>query len=229
MTAFQKPLIWSSARQKSIAAADLLTNIIGSSTFASLPAASSVPAFIQPFYVSDVGINGSYWVSNGTNWRLMTSPQMVKGLSTPIADNGGTGIAIQSQILFPPGSLQVGSRLRVELATYKAGTAQTHTWVIKMGSAGTTSDTSLMTYQLSASNIQLATLLDFMIDSNTTIHEQLQNVFTTPFGTSTGAESSDVTIPNITSNALYLSIASYSGGATEVGTIKMFNVLLFMP
>lgn len=41
--------------------------ILASSTFASLPGAANVPVGTQ-YFVSDVGVNGSTWQSNGTVW-----------------------------------------------------------------------------------------------------------------------------------------------------------------
>ena len=74
-----------------VAAAKLRYNL--TSTWSALPAANSVPINTR-YFVSDIGINGSDWYSDGIKWRL------VNGRITLFADNsarvftGSTSIAL---------------------------------------------------------------------------------------------------------------------------------------
>ena len=71
-------------------------NYFPSSVFASLPPASANSAVT--YYVSDVGVNGSLWRSNGTKWGLVNG-------STVLVQNGMPWINLSSGSIAADGSL----------------------------------------------------------------------------------------------------------------------------
>lgn len=110
-----------------------------SCTWAARPnAATHLGAMI---YVTDVGINGSIWISNGTVWRPTAPVVLFSDLDVFTAATSATE-QIAAQINIPAGLMADGSNLRVMFAGEKSGTTDATAAVFKlrMGTAGTTSD-----------------------------------------------------------------------------------------
>ena len=97
------------------------------STFASLPDPATVQAGV-PHYVSDVGVGGSTWFSNGTRWLpqggSVVVGQVSGSLAAPIATLTGvtSGIFTHPTVKFPAGMLVSGvSKINIEALVSRVG------------------------------------------------------------------------------------------------------------
>lgn len=89
--------------------------IDGTSTFAALPAANSVPAGTRR-YVSDVGVGGSFWYSDGVRWRSVSRTLALSVVDPVFAGQlfgvGAAEALFGSTTLVKGGVLQPGDSLR---------------------------------------------------------------------------------------------------------------------
>lgn len=94
-------------------------------------------------YVSDIGVNGSVWRSDGTLWnpvdQIIILARASSALATPLATLSGVTAGIftlpAGQIIIPAGLLRVGSLLEVEGIFRKNGTTATCSATIRLEAA----------------------------------------------------------------------------------------------
>lgn len=194
---------------------------VGSMSFATLlasfpPATTAVgaTATITEFGGILMRNTGTYWrPSNKTACLLMQTADI-----TTVA-NTSEQIFTAEQITFPAGFLQVGCKLRDASTFSKSGTSETSTLRWRLGTAGTTADTTInSSASFTATTIGGGSLQEFQIKSATTIQRMggaANTVNSFAFGASLPA--SPVTISNI-SNALILSLSSQMNTGAETMT-----------
>ena len=216
-----------------------------SATFANLPAASSIPAWVQPWYCTDLGIrggvlvsNGSYWVAQngilslGMNWPGYTGP------GSPYVQSNGqslvSGIASTSYILYqvkiPSGFMQIGYKIRVIFRLYCTVSANYTSIKILLGTTGTSGDT-LITNWGNNQFTSICTEFNFQITSNTAI-QQITNDYSpqsNPYYLGSTVPQASVTIPDISSNLTYLSFMVTIGSANANITLENVSFLLRTP
>lgn len=204
--------------------------IIASYTFATLPATYAVG---QPVWVSDIGnavigaspaaATGSLWAFNGAIWRPVGGMVTLAKLIVPVT--GLTNVeAISAQIQLPAGFLKVGDLLEPWVAVTKSGTTDTGTFILRVGTAGTTADTAVYsTVQLSAANLFHRGLFGFSITAATTA--SVQNP-TTGVVFPVATNPSDVTIANI-SNALYVNFGATSSSTNNTVGLRRIDLRLY--
>lgn len=211
-------------------AADSSGGGVTSTTWASIPAANSVTAYTDTYHVTDIGIGGSRWFSDGTNWYPTNGCVLIKRITADITDDGQTAESVQDQVLIPAGLLRAGMRFKIDFRAVKADTTATHAWKLRMGTAGTTSDTAIYSpSSMTAGNKQNQSYWEFVVASATSIQSVTPNSSSTSLAGGTGqnstADASAVTISNV-SNALYLTLTAATQTATNPATIKLWDVLL---
>jgi hypothetical protein len=195
------------------------------STFANLPSAASYSG--HTILVTDVGVNGSLWRSNGTIWAPVSAIDMAK-IGASISLISGTTQNIYLSAFFPTNLLKIGSEIEITLAGEKGGTAENTALKYYIGTTGTTSDTAIVQsppfIPTTSKRAHVRTCL--RIDSNTQailLHAAANG--TTEYGANTVGWVRD-TIPNITLNGLYISVGINFSGSSDTGTVVAGRITL---
>jgi len=193
-------------------------------TWANKPA--SYPTGL-PVFISNAGTTGSLWIYTGTRWKPLNGQALLASLDA-VSSNIGSSATIVHQYLIPAGMLQTGDRIRARISGSKSGTTDAMTLRFYMGTAGTTSDTQVMSGTvLAAGNRNFGTDIDFRLSSATTL-QQLSGI-TAPFGYSTSGSTAypaAVSITSAAANALYFSVGIFSGGATNTVAIEDSQIFI---
>lgn len=195
-------------------------------TFATLPA--TAPAG-KTVWLSDIGnaiigaspvaATGSLWQFDGV-WRPVSGRVTLAKLNTPIT--GLTNIeAVSAQILLPAGFLRVSDRLSVEYTVTKSGTTDSALALIRIGTAGTTADTTVnLGTVLAAGSVYGRFMSTIRIEAATTAQllggsgGLISGVSATPAA---------ATIANI-SNALYINFGARSNSTND--TVGLADITL---
>lgn len=194
-------------------------------TWAAKPSAATGNGEI--IFVSDVGVGGSFWFSDGSNWRPIGGRVTLHNLAASAGSNS-TSEAVRSQVLFPANLLKTGDVIRITLGTAKSGTADTMTFRLRFGTAGTTADTQLAASASPATTNQtLGAVLEFSKASATAVSRRGNGSTVNAWiGVTTSARAADVTVTDMDANAMYLSLTSSMGSGAETGTVYDFTVEL---
>lgn len=191
-------------------------------TYANLPA--TYPTGL-PVFVSNVGTKGSHWYFDGTRWKPLNGQCLLASLDA-VGSNIDNNETIVFQYLMPAGLLQALDRLVLDIDMRKSGTTDSGNIRVRVGTAGTTSDTAVLgVTSMSATQVSAGLIYHFRVDAATSM-TKLGRGDIGHGGSSTSAIPSAVTISNI-SNALYFSAAIYSSSTNNTvacGDAKLFLV-----
>lgn len=199
------------------------------STFATLPAASTVPAGAVAV-ATDIGQTSTQLVSSGTYWRVPTATDIVL---TTSAQSTLTGLdQIVRSVTLPAGILRACRSFSIKALFGRAGTTDDATTVtLRLGSAGTTADTALLSSAaLVKTTKSLAVEQLYTVTSATNIRLLgAQGGLTAWDGVaSTVAYPVDVTVPNIDTTQLKLSAGVHMAGTTDLGYVHTL-ILTLLP
>lgn len=208
------------ARATANAAYNLVT---AAALWANLPAANSVPVGTK-YYVSDIGIYGSIWYSNGSIW-WPDSDILMYQLPAPVASATNTNEQILAQYRFPANFLQAGLFIKETSRLEKSGNTDTCTRRLKFGTAGTTVDNLLMTTAQPATTNRLVTEEQQFKLTDSVSAKLIGTTGSTWNGASTVTATGNITIPAI-SNALYYSLTTQATIGSEVFTLAYFSITL---
>lgn len=198
--------------------------VVPSYTFATLPATHPVG---QPVRVTNIGravigaspvaATGSLWAFNGTVWEPVGGQVLLAKLDVPVT--GLTNVeAVSGQIQLPAAFLKVSDRLRFRIGMTKSGTTDSGVPRFKVGTAGTTADTTVIgPTAMSATQLQAGFEYDMKLLSATAWRVTSRNDLGVG-GASTAAAPVDITIANI-SNALYLNVGATSSSTNNTVSI----------
>lgn len=197
--------------------------IIDSVAFASLPAAASSTRRL--YHVSNIGgASGIFMSSNGTRWRAFNGWALVGSIDAESTPTTNTTPGIKLQITFPAGSLLPGDRVRLLWTQRKSGTTDTAATNIYVGTAGTTADAVIYSQTtLAAAQQQGGFQMDIRLHTDTTM-----GPMPTTSGSGTGssypavnnaAAAATVAVPSAAANALIVSVAILTSGASNSTTI----------
>lgn len=194
-------------------------------TWATKPLASVLTGQI---FVSDVGVGGSYWYSDGSKWRPVGGRVTLKNTISPVTNNGSPKVILDYATL-PAGLVADGDLLDVRYHKERTGgTSDTDATDIMHGYelvAGTCISTGMSTSALATTNISLTNQCLLRKESATTLRP-----LTIGGGTGLGGSTSNyavVTVSNMNSGQTYLVITSdltTAGG--EVSVLRGFVVTL---
>lgn len=189
-------------------------NVITSTTWANKPSAYITG---QPVFMSNVGTKGSHWFYDGTRWKPQNGSALLASLDA-VSSNYTNSAGIPFQYQLPAGTLQTGDILRLYFGASKSGTTDTCGITFRMGTAGTSADTSIVaTTLMAAGTRQVALIADFRLDSATTLRPMPSGASSAPgyIFSSSAAFPTAVTISSASANALYFNVELYSGGTTD--------------
>ncbi len=172
-------------------------------------------------YISDVGVGGSYWFSNGTTWRAMTGKYLLDSINAPIVTGSGTTATVIKTVTIPANLIKDGDKIMAECSFIKTGTVDTFTTYFAIGPNGGTSDPySLIINQPQGTNLLNRFSYATNFYSPSTFVSTTRNTSgwgTTTVNLYTGAF--DKTILN------YLSIAGkFTTGVIETATLQEFDI-----
>ena len=193
--------------------------VIPSSTWANIPAASTVSAGTQ-WRVTDIGSAGSIWVSDTVRWRPLGGRVILARLGAQVSGID-TNETIPLQALIPAGSWQTYDTILTWATLNKTGTTNSLTARIRVGTAGTTSDTLVDSYSaMSAGQRAGGTILPTKLLSATSAQRTGSGTAgTSGFGGGSAVVASAVTITSAAANDLYISLGLLMSGATDTGAI----------
>lgn len=200
------------------------TNTILSTTWANKPASYPVG---QSVFITNAGTKGSHWFYDGTSWKPVNGLALLASLDSASSNIANTE-TIVFQYLLPAGLVQTGDRLRLSFGHVKSGTTDGVTFTTRLGAAGTTSDTALTSISgLSASLRQTSSIVDFRLESATSMRMMPNSRVTAGYGTTSAAAwDAAVTISSASANALYFSVGLAVGGTTDTANVTSAELFL---
>lgn len=172
-------------------------------------------------FISDIGVGGSYWISNGTTWRAVNGKYLLDSISNPITTGSSSSYSLVKSISLPANLIKDGDKIVVEAGFVKSGTVDTHTFNISIGPLGSSSDPTSSNFgQPSGSIIIARTSAVINFFSSPGFISTSRNA--TGWGTSTGSAYSgsfDKSILN------YISVSTkFTTGGIETATYYELDV-----
>jgi hypothetical protein len=155
------------------------------------------------------------WISDGTRWRLLGGRQVIAMLGAAVsAIANSETIALQTATALPVGAWQTNDVIRVSFTVNKSGTTDSLTSSLRIGTAGTTADTAVVsaTTLLAAANRSGTFQYDIKLVSATSA--QRVGVATTAQVSAT-AETAAVTISSAATAALFVSFTVLSSSTND--------------
>lgn len=204
-------------------------------TWANRPALTAFPAF-SPIVFTDIGASattankGTAWYHDNTSWRPVGGCAMLYTLGSAFQDKltNVTTEEIKGQVLIPAGLwATVDHKILVRHTLTKSGTSNTATYTIRLGTAGTTSDTLIIAAAAGSptgTSRQGQNDRYFVRDSATTVNQPFSG--NAAYDTTTATPTTSVTVSNMDSNALYLSMGIYVATGTETTQLRQFDVYM---
>lgn len=198
---------------------------IGSAyTWQTKPAPSALTGQI---YISDIGIGGSYWYSDGSKWRPVGGRVTLRNALTVISNSGAAKVVMDYATL-PAGLFADGDLIHIHVVKDRTGgTADTETTDICIGTASTTVGTSvgLGTGVLATTQVQFTSNWSVKKQTPTTV---MPTAMTGSTGVGGGTAVNVIaTVPNMDEQTTYLQVTSdltIAGG--EVANLRAFVVTL---
>lgn len=194
-------------------------------TWTARPSAATYTA--RTLFVTDVGIGGSYWFSDGVKWRPVGGRVTVKNLITSISNSGAPKIVMDFATL-PAGLVSDGDVLEVFYTKQRlGGVADTDATDLMIGTVSGTLGTStgLLNSGLAAANIEINVLARMRKESSTSLRPaSLNGSLGLGIGTNAAVPA---TVPNMDTQTTFLQITSdltTAGG--EVAWLRAFTVTL---
>ncbi len=195
--------------------AKTLTNpIITQDTWANVP--SGVTAG-KLFDCSNFGTKGTLLRYDGTRWKPVNGQTILATLDTT-SSNINNSEAVVFQYLLPTNAWQLKDVIRMWAGMTKSGGTDTGTWRIRIGTAGTTSDTQVAAgASFGATSRQYAEGVDLRLETATSVQQVPLSAGS--FGytgvTTTAAVTAAVTITSAAANPLYVSLTLVSSSTND--------------
>ena len=186
----------------------------------------------QIFHVTDVGVGGSYWYSNGVRWRPVNGACWLYNLPADVAHPGTSGTSStatrMADFLIPAGLIQDGDMIEVHASIDASAVGDTATNYFRLGTSRTAADASLGSYAQpsGASNLLGSTNKRYRRKSATTLRI-LDAVGATGLGISSTTALQAFTVPDMDTTAQYLGFYTHeTTGGVRVCTLRNLAVEL---
>lgn len=186
--------------------------------------------------VTDVGAGtsglggGNFFVSNGVRWKPAGGNVTLDSVDTAnsaLANTTEQNIN-PNHIVIPAGVIGTYDRMRLWVSVSKNGTVDTATIQIKFGPLGTTADPAISSFVLATTNQSDGVLLEYKKLSATTIQKQGSASGDLSYsGQSATAFPAAVTVANMDTTPMYLSITSTMTTGAEICTLQDYTLELF--
>jgi len=174
---------------------------------------------------------GSVFVANAFRWKPLNASIVLDSVDTAnsaIANTTEQNLN-PNHVVIPAGVVGNFDRLRLWVSLSKNGSVDTSLIQIKYGPLGTTADPVLATITtLATTNQSLGCLLEFKRLSATTMQKQGNASTDVSYnGSSGGAYPGAVTVANMDTNPMYLSITSTMTTGAEICTLQDYTLELY--
>lgn len=196
-------------------------------TWANRP--SSAPG-THLYFFTDVGEYGALFQYSGGRWRALNGFAALKQLASASSNIGATQTVVL-QTLAPAGLINTGDSIRVFTAVSKSGTTDAMAFAVRVGTAGTTGDTAVLSFAsgLSAASRTGGFFSEIKLTASTTMQAMGSSGLINTYGGSTAtAQAVGTTIVDASANALYISV-SIAGGATDSVVLTHGRIELITP
>lgn len=185
-------------------------------------------------YMSDVGNSGSFWRYDvaHTRWKPLNGKVLLASVDTTSSNITNASETIPFQYQIPAAVWQTGDILRCDVFATKSGTTSAFTATIRIGSAGTTSDTSVESHttHISGAQQQGASTYRYRLDSATTVRPMHDGGVATGAVWYAGSTVALVTATTITASAattaLFFDLGAQMSSATDTGNLVMAQLWL---
>jgi hypothetical protein len=186
------------------------------------------PSTYQGRVVRVTDLNKALFESNGTRWKPVNGRAVIATLDTDWTGVTGTAEQIAFQKLIQGGIIKNGDALLFSGGFGKSGTAETTTIQIRVGSTGTTADTSILTTApLATTNVTHGMYLEFRRQSATSLQRGMNGATQNPFGASSAARGSATTLASsLDSVAQYITLTMTQSSTAETPSAWGFRVEL---
>ena len=196
----------------------------GTYTWATKPLPSALTGQI---YISDIGVGGSYWYSDGSKWRPVGGRVTLKNTLVDVTNNGAAKV-VMDYATIPAGLVADGDLLTVSCIKERTGgVTDTDTTDLCIGTTATAPGTTvgLGTGVLATTQIQFAANWSVRKESPTAVRPTAMTG-STGVGGATSANAT-ATVPNMDTQPTYLQITSdLTNAAGEVVHLRGFTVTL---
>lgn len=202
-------------------------------TWAARPSAANNSSILR---VTDVGGGtvgtggGSVFYSNGTRWKPVNGGAILDAVDTA---NISVANTVEQQLnpnhaVIPAALIGDYDRLRLKLTLSKSAGVDSSTIRLRYGPLGTIADPVITTITvLAGANLSYGAQIDFKRASATTLQKLGNADPNTDFnGAVASALPAPVTVSNMDSNAMYLTISSQMTAGTE--TVSLFDFTIFL-
>lgn len=199
---------------RAIAGAASATLPLPSATWTGLPAASGASG--QVYLVTDVGVNGSLWKSDGTEWRLIFACVLARS-TTAVSVTGTTAETTTDTITVPAGLMGTTRSLTMRAQFTYPASANTKTSRTRFGGAAGTAYVNTVAGATGTRATHIST-----ITNRNSASSQFDNSVTGNLNNATTITTSAVDTSAATSVVLSLQMAS----AAETGVRESYEVVL---
>jgi hypothetical protein len=193
------------------------------STYTALPTAAA--NYRRTYWVTD---QKAGYLSDGTNWLPLSDRVMYDlGATTPPTMSGTTE-TILSQFVIPAGCWQNAQDLNILASSQKTGTTENFTGRLRIGTLGTVSDTLIIAGTLlGGTSDGTGFILPIKRLSATSLFKYGPGSFTgSLLGGSTTDVASAVTVSNLDSNAVTVTLSALSSSTVETVSLLNFRATL---
>jgi len=194
-------------------------------TWAKRPDVTKLLPFVDEVFVTDVGVEGSYWYSDGDQYRAVGSRVVLANqLTAGTAVTGGTSAVKTTGITIPAGLLKAGYNLITETTVEKTGTAGTTGVNLSLSPASAETNTSLgaAADTITSTNLFTSGTAKLSVLSTTTIKKldvngSLGQAATVPTA---------VTVPDVSAVATVFAAYVTNSAAGDSAKTHTFKVIL---
>lgn len=205
----------------SVDASKTLIDGVSSLTWANRPSSATASGL---YLFTDVGSSGTLMRYAGSRWRPLAGQAMLASLGATVTGITNTE-TIFLQTLIPAGAWQTNDLIRVIFSALKSGTTDTGVFTVRVGTNGTTADTSVFaSTALSAASRTYGLTKDIKLTAATSSQD-----IPVYLGASSSALTAAVAITNASSNALYVSLSWASGGTTDTISALTGSIQIITP
>ncbi len=208
--------------------------LIIASLWAALPPAASVPFQLRRVIDVSAGQSGAgggaIFISNGSRWKPLTNDQVIDGIDTRNVGVAGAGeqILTSTSVLLQSGLIAISDKLDLDLTASKTGSSESCILRVRLGPTRTTADALLTQItSMSGGSTSFANRLVFKRIGATQMQKMGNGDPAGGYnGPSVTALPGAVTIANLDSVGVYLSISAEMSGATEIPAIEDMRLKL---
>lgn len=177
-------------------------------------------------YISDVGLGGSIWLSDGVKWRPCGGRVTLKNLTAEVTNSGAAKIVLDYATC-PTALIYDGDIIEIDYSLEHSG-ADSNATDILIGTVSTTlgTSTTLINAQPSGANTGIYVKARYKKVSATSIRP-ISLIGSVGYGVATALPTTVTGLPNMDTQTTYIQISSdLTAAAGDVVTLRAYTVTL---